>query len=98
MRYRREAAESAAPADAAAAPVAGNPAPIGNAATGRVFERIDTAARSGGDPLPEAQRVDMEGRFGTDLSAVRLHTGAQADALNRSVQARAFTVGTDIFV
>src|SRR5947207_11191543 len=98
MRYRRSSPqESGASADPAPVPVQA-PAPLGNAATGRLFERIDTAARSGGDPLPEAERTDMEGRFGADLSAVRLHAGAQADALNRSVRARAFTVGTDIFV
>ena len=98
MRYRREPADSAAPADPAPAPAVPAPAPLGNGATSRLFESIDTAARSGGNPLPESERVDMETQFGTDLSPVRLHTGAQAEGLNRSVQARAFTVGTDIFV
>jgi outer membrane protein OmpA-like peptidoglycan-associated protein len=55
------------------------------------------AARSGGSGLPGSVRSDMEGHFGVDLSAVRVHTGTRADALNQSVQARAFTVGSDIF-
>jgi outer membrane protein OmpA-like peptidoglycan-associated protein len=97
MRYRREPADSTAPADPASAPVVPTPARLGNAATGRLMDRID-GARTGGSPLPEAERADMEGRFGADLSAVRLHADGQADELNRSVRARAFTVGTDIFV
>jgi Domain of unknown function (DUF4157) len=55
------------------------------------------AARSGGAPLPSAVQADMERQFGTDFSAVRVHTGARSDELNRSVQAEAFTTGTDIF-
>lgn len=54
-------------------------------------------ARGGGSPLDDSVRSDMEGGLGVDLSAVRVHTDARADALNRSVQAEAFTTGTDIF-
>ena len=54
-------------------------------------------ARGGGAPLDDAVRAEMEGGFGVDLSGVRVHTDARADALNRSVQAEAFTTGTDIF-
>jgi hypothetical protein len=39
----------------------------------------------------------MEGVFDADLSDVRLHTGSAASTLNRKLQARAFTVGTEIF-
>ncbi len=38
----------------------------------------------------------MEGRFGTDLGHLRVHTGPQAAASARSVGARAFTVGRDV--
>src|SRR5690349_9771950 len=55
------------------------------------------AARGGGAALPEAVRADMEHHLGADFSAVRVHTGARADTLNRAVQAEAFTTGTDIF-
>ncbi len=54
-------------------------------------------ARSGGSPLPDATRVDMEHHLGLDLSAVRVHADARADQLSRKVQAEAFTTGTDIF-
>ena len=40
----------------------------------------------------------MEGAFGSDFSGVRIHTGAESDALNESVSARAFTTGQDIFM
>jgi hypothetical protein len=38
----------------------------------------------------------MEASFGQDFSRVRIHTGPQAAASARSVQARAYTVGNDI--
>jgi hypothetical protein len=55
------------------------------------------AARGGGRPLDEGVRSSMESGFGADFSNVRVHTGTQADTLNRSLNARAFTVGRDIF-
>ena len=35
--------------------------------------------------------------MGADFSGVRVHTGGQADTLNRNLSARAFTTGQDIF-
>lgn len=55
------------------------------------------AARSGGQPLAENVRASMEGAFGTNFSSVKVHTDTEADALNRSIQARAFTTGQDVF-
>ena len=40
----------------------------------------------------------MSAGFGTDLSHVRLHTGTEATDLNNRLQARAFTVGSDVFL
>ena len=39
----------------------------------------------------------MERHLGVDFSAVRVHTGSPADQLNRSVSARAFATGTDVY-
>lgn len=50
-----------------------------------------------GNPLEEAVRRDMETQFGRDLSAVSIHTDAAAAELCARIQARAFTVGDDIF-
>jgi hypothetical protein len=54
-------------------------------------------ARGGGQPLPENVRAPMENAFGTDFSGVRVHTDSSANTLNRSVQAKAFTTGSDLF-
>ena len=54
-------------------------------------------ARSGGQSLTRTARTQMEPAFGADFSNVRVHTGSQADTLNQSLGARAFTTGRDIF-
>jgi len=53
--------------------------------------------RGAGAPLDGGALAHMEQTFGTDLGDVRIHTDQPAAALNRSVGARAFTVGSDIF-
>jgi len=53
--------------------------------------------RGGGQALDSAARAQMEPAMGADFSGVRVHTGGQADALNRNLSARAFTTGQDIF-
>ena len=51
-----------------------------------------------GSALPDGVRADMEGRFGgQDFSGVRVHAGPQANTLARSYNARAFTMGSDIY-
>jgi hypothetical protein len=50
-----------------------------------------------GAPLGAATRLEMEHAFGTDLSAVRVHTNSGAAQVTRSLKARAFTFGNDIF-
>ena len=54
------------------------------------------AAAQGGAPLPGALRFFFEPRFGHAFGHVRVHTdGAAADGA-RAVQARAYTIGSDI--
>lgn len=50
-----------------------------------------------GRPLDAGVRGPMEQAMGTDLGAVRIHDDDQADRLSRSLQAEAFTVGSDVF-
>lgn len=67
---------------------------------GEVDEGVATAiedTKGGGRSLPDQVRASMERGFGADFSAVRVHTGGQADALNHSLNAKAFTTGRDIF-
>jgi hypothetical protein len=62
-----------------------------------VAEQIN-AQRGGGAPLDDSMRTQMEGHFGTSFEDVRVHTGAESAALNRSIAGRAFTTGNDIFL
>ena len=52
--------------------------------------------RSDGDPLDSQTRTFFESRFGHDLGRVRVHTGAQASASARAVDAQAYTVGSHV--
>ncbi|HBB36374.1 MAG TPA: hypothetical protein DC064_32500 [Cyanobacteria bacterium UBA9273] len=68
----------------------------GMAATPDLEESIEQA-RSSGQPLSNQIRKPMEQAFGADFSGVKVHTDAQSDQLNQSIQAKAFTTGQDIF-
>ena len=54
-------------------------------------------ARGSGQPLDDSLQDRMSAEFGYNFDGVRVHTGAQADGLNRQLGARAFTTGSDIF-
>jgi hypothetical protein len=56
----------------------------------------DLMRRGGGSALDEPTRTFMESRLGADFGDVRVHTGADATEAARSVQAHAYTVGSDI--
>ena len=57
---------------------------------------VDRALASPARSLDPATRAAMEPRFGHDFSRVRIHTGGQADASARALDANAYTVGRDI--
>jgi hypothetical protein len=57
----------------------------------------DVQGAAAGTPLPEPVQRRLETGLGADLSGVRVHTDAEADRLSRSVDAVAFTTGSDIF-
>ena len=63
---------------------------------GHVERSIDQA-RGGGNALDGATLDRMNDSFGADFSGVRVHTGGDADQMNRAVDAKAFTTGKDIF-
>ncbi|MBC8161227.1 MAG: DUF4157 domain-containing protein [Roseiflexaceae bacterium] len=56
------------------------------------------AQRGGGSPLDGGTRDSMEQSFGTSFEDVRVHSGAESQQLNRSISAKAFTTGSDIFL
>lgn len=53
---------------------------------------------SGGKPLNSSTKSFMESRFGYDFSDVKIHDNQHANELATSVNARAFTVGNNIFL
>ncbi|HEY0165988.1 MAG TPA: DUF4157 domain-containing protein [Jatrophihabitans sp.] len=53
--------------------------------------------RGAGQALPPAVAADFGGQLGIDLGAVRIHTDAEADRLSRSIDATAFTAGSDVY-
>jgi len=54
-------------------------------------------ARGSGQPLADGVRDRFEPLFGASFAGVRVHDNGLADSLSRSLEARAFTVGSDIF-
>ncbi|MGX9673700.1 eCIS core domain-containing protein [Mycobacterium sp. HM-7] len=87
--------------DAAGAPgMMGLQRAIGNAGTTELIEQerspVHDVIGSGGSPMEPALRADMEGRLGHDFGDVRIHTDAAAHNSAKSVNAQAYTVGSDI--
>jgi hypothetical protein len=58
---------------------------------------LATAAHDPGKALPGAVRRRYEAALGTDLSQIRLHTDAPAAVAAKAIDARAYTVGRDIY-
>lgn len=67
---------------------------------GRVHPDVESAiaaARGGGRALDAPVRERVGEALGDPLADVRVHADERADTLARSVSARAFTTGTDLF-
>lgn len=96
----RRSAAGASPAQRAADDPGSTSAGESEHVTGDVAPAIEAAiqrVRGQGQSLDPMTRTRMDTAFGADFGAVRVHTDAHADALNRTLQARAFTTGHDIF-
>ncbi|HWR89171.1 MAG TPA: DUF4157 domain-containing protein, partial [Dissulfurispiraceae bacterium] len=55
------------------------------------------ALKGQGEPFSSSLRAFFEPRFAADFGPVRIHTSAESDRLNQQLNARAFTMGHDIF-
>ncbi|MBK7534417.1 MAG: DUF4157 domain-containing protein [Myxococcales bacterium] len=64
--------------------------------TADAAEHVATAAGSSGTALPGELRSRFESSLDTDLSSVRVHTGAESETAAHAVGAKAYTVGQDI--
>jgi hypothetical protein len=74
---------------------------VGNSSTAALMEDDrspvhDVVNSGGGSPLQAEVRADMEGRFGQDFGDVRVHTDGAAHESAKSVNAQAYTVGSNI--
>jgi hypothetical protein len=69
----------------------------GEAEVDPAVELAISRARGSGQSLDSEVRLQMEQLFGANFGGVRVHTGSEADSLNRSLNAIAFTTGQDIF-
>ncbi len=77
------------------------PAPQVGAAGGvlnpATASRIE-ARQGGGTPLAPTVQRRMEGALGHTLADVRIHADGESETLSRSLSARAFTLGNDVFL
>lgn len=55
------------------------------------------SARGSGQALDANLQQSMGQAMGADFSGVKVHTDSQSDQLNKSIQAKAFTTGQDLF-
>ena len=77
---------------------AGPPAdPLGGTEAPRDVTAALRRRQGQGQSLPADLAENFGARLGTDLSGVRVHADTEADTISRSVQAAAFTHGTDVY-
>lgn len=67
--------------------------PVVSNATAQAIE----SSKGGGSKMDSNTESFMSSRFGNDFSNVHIHTDNEAVQLNRDLNARAFTVGNDIY-
>jgi Domain of unknown function (DUF4157) len=70
---------------------------IGGGPASSELESSINRAKGGGQALDAGLQRSMGQAMGADFSGVRVHTDANSDQLNQSIQAKAFTTGQDIF-
>lgn len=61
------------------------------------FDSQMSAAKSEGQTMNRQERAYFEPRFGANFSGVRIHSGSKSGQLARSINAQAFTHGSDIY-
>ena len=71
--------------------------PLGGRPIGADLTAALDRRRGGGRPLPAGPARTLGAALGADVDRVRIHTGPEPSALARSVQAVAFTRGSDIY-
>lgn len=64
---------------------------------GGQLEDAIKSQKGGGQAMPSSEQSFFESRMGADFSKVRVHNDSSSDQINRSISARAFTTGSDVF-
>src|SRR6478735_3373365 len=67
-----------------------------NVASDDISNQIQST-KGNGMPMPETTKSFMESRFGTGFSNVRIHSDNNASRLSNELNAKAFTIGNDIY-
>ncbi|BBC25600.1 hypothetical protein ABRG53_3343 [Pseudanabaena sp. ABRG5-3] len=70
---------------------------LGGGEASSALESSIQSARGHGQALDTGLQAKMGQAMGANFSNVRVHTDSQSDQLNKSIQAKAFTTGQDIF-
>src|SRR6185295_13584033 len=68
-----------------------------NVAAGDAISDKINSTKGSGSTLDRDTKGFMESRFGSDFSAIKIHTGNEAAEMSRHIQAKAFTAGNDIY-
>ena len=68
----------------------------GIVASDAVSNKIN-ASKGGGINMDSHTQSFMQSRFGADFGDIKIHTGSEAIQMNRELNAKAFTVGSDIY-
>src|SRR5690606_10460355 len=74
-----------------------SPGQRGGVASDGFANRVRTRVRQGGASLPSQARDFIEPRLRVGLGGIRVHSDPEAGSLAREINARAFTLGQDIF-
>jgi len=68
----------------------------GPTASPKLSSQIENSAGRG-NPLPDKTLQEMNRSFGNDFTNVRIHQDKDSASMNRELEARAFTQGSDIY-
>jgi len=71
--------------------------PDGTVSTSGTLTTAIQDSRGKGRPLPDGTRKPFEQALDSNFENVHVHEDAEADRMSRSMRARAFTVGSDIY-
>lgn len=70
---------------------------VGNNIESDTISNQIQSTKGGGNSMSDTTKSFMENRFGADFSSVKIHNGSYASQLSSELNAKAFTVGNDIY-